>query len=101
MGYQFKDIELSIISIIGAGNIGPDICLHFAKVFAKDGVKMVLLDISEQALEIARARIEKKIERGVEARAFRADVAEAMLACISWTPFQPRLSLPPTLTDPG
>ena len=85
MSYQFKDIELSKISIIGAGNIGPDICLHFAKVFAKDGVKMVLLDISEQALENARARIEKKIERGVEARAFRADVAEAMLACISYT----------------
>ena len=85
MSYQFKDIELSKISIIGAGNIGPDICLHFAKVFARDGVKMVLLDISEQALENARARIEKKIARGVEARAFRADVAEAMLACISYT----------------
>ena len=85
MSYQFKDIELSKISIIGAGNIGPDICLHFAKVFARDGVKMVLLDISEQALESARARIEKKIARGVEARAFRADVAEAMLACISYT----------------
>ena len=85
MSYQFKNIELSKISIIGAGNIGPDICLHFAKVFARDGVKMVLLDISEQALESARARIEKKIARGVEARAFRADVAEAMLACISYT----------------
>ncbi|MEE8339332.1 MAG: 3-hydroxyacyl-CoA dehydrogenase NAD-binding domain-containing protein, partial [Xanthomonadales bacterium] len=85
MSYQYKDIELAKISIIGAGNIGPDICLHFAKVFARDGVKMVLLDIAEQALENARARIEKKIERGVEARAFRAEVAEAMLACISYT----------------
>jgi len=85
MSYKFKDIELSKISIIGAGNIGPDICLHFAKVFAKDGVKMVLLDIAEKAVENARARIEKKIERGVEARAFRADLAEAMLACISYT----------------
>ena len=55
MSYQFKDIELAKISIIGAGNIGPDICLHFAKVFAKDGVKMVLLDIAEQALEKIRS----------------------------------------------
>ncbi len=85
MSYQYKDIELSKISIIGAGNIGPDICLHFAKVFAKNGVKMVLLDISEQALESAKARIEKKIARGVEVRAFRADLAEAMLGCISYT----------------
>jgi enoyl-CoA hydratase/3-hydroxyacyl-CoA dehydrogenase len=85
MSYQFKEIELSKISIIGAGNIGPDICLHFAKVFAKDGIKLVLVDIAEQALESARARIEKKIERGVEARAFRADLGEAMLACISYT----------------
>ncbi len=85
MSYQYKDIELAKISIIGAGNIGPDICLHFAKVFAKNGVKMVLLDISEQALESAKARIEKKIARGVEVRAFRADLAEAMLGCISYT----------------
>jgi enoyl-CoA hydratase/3-hydroxyacyl-CoA dehydrogenase len=85
MGYQYKDIKLSKISIIGAGNIGPDICLHYAKVFASDGVKLVLVDIAEQALESAQARIEKKIASGVEARAFRADLAEAMLACISYT----------------
>ncbi len=36
MSYQFKSIELSKITVIGAGNIGPDICLHFAKVFAAD-----------------------------------------------------------------
>jgi enoyl-CoA hydratase/3-hydroxyacyl-CoA dehydrogenase len=85
MSYQYKELELSKISIIGAGNIGPDICLHFAKVFANDGVKLVLVDIAEQALESAQARIEKKIASGVEARAFRADLAQAMLACISYT----------------
>ncbi len=85
MSYKYKDIELSKISIIGAGNIGPDICLHFAKVFAANGVEMVLLDIAEQALDSARARIEKKIASGVKARAFRAELAEKMLACISYT----------------
>ena len=85
MSYQFKNIELSKITVIGAGNIGPDICLHFAKVFAADGVKMVLVDIAESALESAKARIEKKIESGVKVRAFRADLAEQMLAAISYT----------------
>jgi len=85
MSYQFKNIELSKITVIGAGNIGPDICLHFAKVFAADGVKMVLVDIAESALKSAKARIEKKIESGVKARAFRADLAEQMLAAISYT----------------
>ncbi len=85
MSYQFKTIELSKITIIGAGNIGPDICLHFAKVFAANGVKMVLVDIAESALESARARIEKKIASGVKVRAFRPELAELMLASISYT----------------
>jgi len=85
MSYQYRNIELSKITIIGAGNIGPDICLHFAKVFAADGVKMVLVDIAAQALESAQARIEKKVASGVKARAFRPDLAEKMLASISYT----------------
>ena len=85
MSYQFKTIEISKITIIGAGNIGPDICLHFAKVFAADGVKMVLVDIAQSALESAKARIEKKVASGVRVRAFRPDIAEQMLASISYT----------------
>jgi enoyl-CoA hydratase/3-hydroxyacyl-CoA dehydrogenase len=85
MSYQYKNIKFEKITVIGAGNIGPDICLHFAKVFAADGVKMVLVDIAEPALESAKARIEKKIASGVQARAFRADLAEEMLGCISYT----------------
>ena len=85
MSYQFKNIELSKITVIGAGNIGPDICLHFAKVFAADGVKLVLVDIADAALESAKARIEKKIANGVDARAFRADLAKKMLESIAYT----------------
>ena len=85
MGYQFKDIELAKITIIGAGNIGPDICLHFAKVFAAHGVSLVLLDISEQALKSARTRIGKKVASGVDSRAFHADHAQKMLASICYS----------------
>ncbi len=85
MSYQFKDIDISKISIIGAGNIGPDICLHFAKVFAHDEVQMVLLDIARQALQNAEARIEKKVAQGVKAGAFGQELGEAMLNCISYS----------------
>jgi len=85
MSYQYKDIVLEKITVIGAGNIGPDICLHFAKVFAADGVQMVLLDIAAEALDKARARIEKKVASGVKAHAFRPEQAATMLASISYT----------------
>jgi enoyl-CoA hydratase/3-hydroxyacyl-CoA dehydrogenase len=85
MSYTFKDIEISKISIIGAGNIGPDICLHFAKVFARDGVSMVLVDIAEEALVEARSRIAKKTARGVESGAFSESLGTAMTDSISYT----------------
>lgn len=85
MSYRFRSIELKKIAVIGAGNIGPDICLHFAKVFTADGVRLVLLDIASEALEKARERIEKKVAGGVKSRAFRPEQAEAMLAAISYT----------------
>ena len=85
MSYTHKDIDISKIAIIGAGNIGPDICLHFAKVFSRDGVKMILVDIAAEALVAAEARIEKKTQRGVEAGAFSAKLGEAIIASISYT----------------
>jgi enoyl-CoA hydratase/3-hydroxyacyl-CoA dehydrogenase len=85
MSYRFRSIELKKIAVIGAGNIGPDICLHFAKVFAADGVQLVLVDIANEALEKARGRIEKKVAAGAKSRAFRPEQAEAMLGSISYT----------------
>jgi enoyl-CoA hydratase/3-hydroxyacyl-CoA dehydrogenase len=85
MSYQYRNISVSKLSIIGAGQIGPDIALHFSKVFVKHNVKIVLLDIVEKALESAKAKIEKKIQKGVETGAFKPDMAENMKASISYT----------------
>ncbi len=85
MSYRFKNIVISKLSVIGAGQIGPDICLHFAKVFSGSGVELVLVDISEQALDAARAGLEKKINTGVEARVFKPDMAAAMINSITST----------------
>lgn len=85
MAYQFKNLNINKLTVIGAGQIGPDICLHFAKVFVKDNVQFVIIDISPEALANAKAKIEKKISKGVETGAFKADVAELMNKSITYS----------------
>ena len=85
MSYTYKNLSISKLSIIGAGQIGPDICLHFSKVFSKDNVSLVLVDISEDALAIAKTKIEKKIQKGVVTGAFKPPMADAMKNSISYT----------------
>lgn len=85
MSYLNSSINISKLTVIGAGQIGPDILLHFAKVFAKNNVQLVLVDVAESALENARKKIEKKILKGAETGAFKPDVAEAMKNAIRYT----------------
>ncbi|OFY85620.1 MAG: hypothetical protein A3F72_10665 [Bacteroidetes bacterium RIFCSPLOWO2_12_FULL_35_15] len=76
MSYNFKNINISKISVIGAGQIGPDIALHFAKSLSPYGVSVIVVDISPQALEKAKEKAHKKINKGVEAGAFKPEQAE-------------------------
>ena len=85
MSYTYKTLSVSKLSIIGAGQIGPDICLHFSKVFSKHNIELVLVDISEDALENAKTKIEKKIQKGVDTGAFKPAMADAMKNSISYT----------------
>ena len=85
MAYNLKDLKIQKLSVIGAGQIGPDICLHFAKVFWKNDVQLVLIDISQQALDIAQAKVEKKIERGRESGTFKSQMADTMKNSILYT----------------
>ena len=85
MSYIYKNLSISKLSIIGAGQIGPDICLHFSKVFSKHNVELVLVDISEDALANAQTKIEKKIQKGVDTGAFKPAMANAMKNSISYT----------------
>jgi enoyl-CoA hydratase/3-hydroxyacyl-CoA dehydrogenase len=85
MSYSYKELSVSKLSIIGAGQIGPDICLHFSKVFSKHQVELVLVDIAEDALANAKAKIEKKIQKGVETGAFQSAMAETMRNSVTYT----------------
>lgn len=85
MAYQFKDLSIDKLSIIGAGQIGPDICLHFAKNFWKNKVSLVLVDVSQDALVNAQKKIEKKISKGLEGGAFKEEMAQIMKDSIEYT----------------
>lgn len=78
-------MEIKKLSIVGAGQIGPDIILHFAKVFAGKNVRLVLVNISEEQLKNAQKKIKKKIAKGVEAGAFKTEQADEMQKNILYT----------------
>ena len=80
------------IGVIGSGQIGPDIALHFSKVFSPTDVPVVVVDISEEALERGRSKMNKKVDRGVEAGAFRPEQGEKMKNGVIFTSDYSQLS---------
>lgn len=81
----FKGREIKKIAVVGSGQIGPDIALHFSKVFSPHGVDIVVLDVVEAALEKGQARVTKRIDRGVESGAFEPETARAMKEALKFT----------------
>ena len=67
------------ITVIGAGTMGNGI----AHVFAQNGYKVNLVDISEKSLEKAVATITKNLDRLVAKEKISADTKEATIANIS------------------
>lgn len=82
---QIEKIELTKLSVIGAGQIGPDILFHFASAFAGKNIKLVLVDIAETALQNAQKKIEKKIAKGIESNRFSIELAESLKNSIAYT----------------
>ena len=85
MSYTFRGRTFRKVGVVGSGNIGPDIALLFTKVLHASGAKVVVVDILEEALRKGEARIRKKVEKGVETRAFKPDAAEGMLKNLLFT----------------
>ena len=73
------------IGVIGSGPIGPDIALHFSKVFTPMGTSIVVVDISEEALALGKKKLDRKIDKGIETRAFRAELGQAMKENVLFT----------------
>ena len=85
MGFTHKGRTLTRVAVIGSGQIGPDIALYFTKILSPFGVKTVVVDVADAALEKGRAKLEKKVQRGVESGAFSAEQQAAMIGHLEWT----------------
>ncbi len=70
--------EVKTIGVVGAGQMGRGI----AQVCATAGWKVLLVDVSKEALRDATNRIDRGVKKAVEKGALRGDQAEAVMASI-------------------
>ena len=85
MSFTHQNRTVSKVAVIGSGQIGPDIALFFSKVLSPFEVQTVVVDVAEQALATGKAKLEKKVAKGVETGAFTADQQAQMVAAVTFT----------------
>jgi enoyl-CoA hydratase/3-hydroxyacyl-CoA dehydrogenase len=66
------------IGVIGSGNIGPDIALHFSQNLYSYGVPIVVVDILQAALDAGSKKAESKMAKAAEKGIFKKDAADAI-----------------------
>jgi enoyl-CoA hydratase/3-hydroxyacyl-CoA dehydrogenase len=85
MSFTHQGRTIAKVAVIGSGQIGPDIALYFTKVLSPFGVRTVVVDVAEEALAKGKAKLEKKIQKGVESGAFTAEQQAQMTGAVSFT----------------
>jgi enoyl-CoA hydratase/3-hydroxyacyl-CoA dehydrogenase len=85
MGHAFRSLALDTVGVIGSGQIGPDIALFFAKALHAHGTRVVVMDVSAEALAKGEAKCRQKIAKGVESKAFTPADAEGMIGALVFT----------------
>lgn len=85
MGFTFRGRSIGKVGVIGSGQIGPDIALHFVKVLHPYDVEVVVVDVAEEALEKGKAKLFKKVDKGAEKGAFKPAQVEGMKSHVTFT----------------
>jgi enoyl-CoA hydratase/3-hydroxyacyl-CoA dehydrogenase len=85
MGFTHQGRTLHKVAVIGSGQIGPDIALYFTKVLSDAGVQVVVVDVVEAALQKGRAKLERKVGKGVESGVFTPEQQATMHKQLEWT----------------
>ncbi len=85
MSFKLAGRTIEKVGVVGSGQIGPDIALHFAKFFAPSKTPVVVVDISQAALDAGRKRCEKKVAKGVEAGAYTEQSAKETIENLGFT----------------
>jgi len=73
------------IGVIGSGNIGPDIALHFSQNLFSYGVPVVVVDILQAALDAGSKKAESKMAKAAEKGIFKKDEADAIFKNMLFT----------------
>jgi 3-hydroxyacyl-CoA dehydrogenase/enoyl-CoA hydratase/carnithine racemase len=73
------------IGVIGSGNIGPDIALHFSQNLYAFGVPVIVVDIVQAALEAGSKKAESKMAKAAEKGILKKEVADAIFKNMIFT----------------
>ena len=85
MAFSFRGFSIRKIGVIGSGQIGPDIALHFVKALHPYDTQVVVVDIAEEALAKGKAKLFKKVDKGAESGAFKPHQVEGMKSHVTFT----------------
>ena len=85
MAFTLFGRTLRKIGVIGSGNIGPDIALHFSQNLHPYGVSVVVVDILQAALDSGLKKTESKMAKAVEKKVFRKEESDAILKNMLFT----------------
>jgi enoyl-CoA hydratase/3-hydroxyacyl-CoA dehydrogenase len=80
------------VGIIGSGNIGPDIALHFSQNLYTYDVPVVVVDILQEALDSGSKKAESKMAKTVEKKIYKKEEADAIIRNILFTTDYGKLS---------
>jgi enoyl-CoA hydratase/3-hydroxyacyl-CoA dehydrogenase len=80
------------IGVIGSGNIGPDIALHFSQNLYSYRVPVVVVDILQAALDSGSKKTESKVNKAVERKIYKKEEGDAIFRNILFTTDYGKLS---------
>jgi enoyl-CoA hydratase/3-hydroxyacyl-CoA dehydrogenase len=80
------------VGVIGSGNIGPDIALHFSQTLHAYGVPVVVVDIVQSALDSGSKKAESKMIKAAEKKIFKKEEADAIFRNMLFTTDYGKLS---------
>ena len=80
------------VGVIGSGNIGPDIALHFSQNLYSYGVPVVVVDILQTALDSGSKKAESKMAKAVEKKILEKEEADAIFRNMLFTTDYGKLS---------
>ncbi len=85
MAFSFRGRTINKIGVIGSGQIGPDIALHFANALHGYGVQVVVVDVAEKALEAGKAKLFKKVDKAGQKGKLKPDQVEGIKNSVVFT----------------